>query len=114
MDLDKLTIQIQSRALTIASDFSRYAENVGEARVFEPPNTSDLTGIIRDQGAYNAKLELFEELFHAVVGRTFSEAAKDENAGATLLRSAANVVCPVCGARPRTHACDEEACEPTT
>lgn len=21
--------------------------------------------------------------------------------------------CPVCGARPRTHACDEEACEPT-
>jgi hypothetical protein len=36
VDLDKLTIQIQSRALTIASDFSRYAENVGEARVFEP------------------------------------------------------------------------------
>lgn len=22
--------------------------------------------------------------------------------------------CPICGASPRTHACDEEACEPTT
>lgn len=77
-DLDGLRQRIEGNARTIGERFTKYAADVAEGSVFEPPTGySSLHDIARDAATYNAKHDMFKNLFTPVTGRKLSDVVKE-------------------------------------